>query len=471
MGIITTTPRYGLPALTVGSQGSDTYLMSLYMLDALVGAAVLSTTLTAPPVSPVEGDSYILPAGCTGAWRGSDGHVATWAAGFWNLQSARIGMTAWDEATARLYRFTSAGWSPEILLSLTNAAAAPLGTAAAGTSGAAARGDHVHPYPTAAQIGAAVMTASMPAPLGTAAAVGVAADAAHADHVHPFPTAAQVGAPVLTTAARSDHVHTLPTLAQLGLVAGANITFTAAGATTTISAAAGGITIANGTTTLAGITVLDFEGAGIVLTSSGTTATATIAGSAAASGVVLAGLLDWGTVGGATAVQSGANVTLTAPSGGTIARAKPIPVPAGPYIIKVSASAIVGTFQISMLTPGGSYSLNIYFTAATGAIGFYLGYASGTFGSFATYASSVSGFTGSASATIAASSAQGLAFWNDGSVLHAGYGSDTLGWTYFATVPLTGSSYGSFIFSDIGFGQVAPSGSAYSAVVNQFAIV
>lgn len=46
------------------------------------------------------------------------------------------------------------------------------------------------------------LAASAPAALGAAAAVGAGTTAARADHVHPFPTAAQVGA------APTSHTHT-----------------------------------------------------------------------------------------------------------------------------------------------------------------------------------------------------------------------------------------------------------------------
>ena len=95
-----------------------------------------------------------------------------------------------------------------------------LGTAASGSATTAAKRDHVHAMPTPAQVGAepafaagttaqyyrgdkswqALFDATLPAALGTAA-VGSAAVAARRDHVHPMPTAAQVGA------AASSHTH------------------------------------------------------------------------------------------------------------------------------------------------------------------------------------------------------------------------------------------------------------------------
>lgn len=41
-------------------------------------ASVISITLTDPPVSPQDGDSYYVPIGATGAWAGNEGKIAEW---------------------------------------------------------------------------------------------------------------------------------------------------------------------------------------------------------------------------------------------------------------------------------------------------------------------------------------------------------------------------------------------------------
>lgn len=101
-----------------------------------------------------------------------------------------------------------------------SATPAALGTATAGTATLAARGDHVHAMPTAANVGAvgtatqviagtaltgggtltgnitlnANLTSSAAAALGEAASAGTATTIARADHVHIYPSAANVGA-------------------------------------------------------------------------------------------------------------------------------------------------------------------------------------------------------------------------------------------------------------------------------------
>jgi hypothetical protein len=48
--------------------------------DDTAGPSVVSSTLTAPPGSPADGASYLVPTGATGAWAGHVGEVATYDA-------------------------------------------------------------------------------------------------------------------------------------------------------------------------------------------------------------------------------------------------------------------------------------------------------------------------------------------------------------------------------------------------------
>lgn len=72
---------------------------------------------------------------------------------------------------------------------------AALGTASPGSSNDYARGDHVHPKPSAADLGITVPSASSATPqaLGSAVA-GTSTDYSRADHVHAKPSASDVGA-------------------------------------------------------------------------------------------------------------------------------------------------------------------------------------------------------------------------------------------------------------------------------------
>lgn len=82
------TPRLGLPLLQPGqAQKHITLNESLWRLEALAQAAVLSRTVALQPDDPADGDAYILPESAAGA--------------------------SWDDAEAGDYRVFQAGyWSP-----------------------------------------------------------------------------------------------------------------------------------------------------------------------------------------------------------------------------------------------------------------------------------------------------------------------------------------------------------------------
>jgi len=98
-------------------------------------------------------------------------------------------------------------------VTLGNAAGTAVGTAANGTSGSAAKEDHVHSYG---------FDTTAPAAVAGTAAVGSASMPARRDHVHSYTFYATAPAALGTAAvgsaslpARGDHVHPIPTLAQL----------------------------------------------------------------------------------------------------------------------------------------------------------------------------------------------------------------------------------------------------------------
>ena len=96
---MTETTHLGLPYLAAAqAQKHVTHNEALTRLDAVVQLAVIDTTLTAPPVSPDDGDRYIVAAGATGAWAGHEGEIAAFVDGAWTFMAAGQGWVAYDTA-------------------------------------------------------------------------------------------------------------------------------------------------------------------------------------------------------------------------------------------------------------------------------------------------------------------------------------------------------------------------------------
>ncbi len=108
-----TTPNLALPLLADSqSRKHVTVNEALSQLDGIVQLSVISTTETAPPASPAEGDRYIVAAGATGSWAGWDESVALWSGGAWLQLVPQTGWLAWDQDAGELLTYDGAsGWA------------------------------------------------------------------------------------------------------------------------------------------------------------------------------------------------------------------------------------------------------------------------------------------------------------------------------------------------------------------------
>jgi hypothetical protein len=106
--------RLGLPYLAAAqAQKHVTVNESLLRLDALAQLSVKSAATAAQPISPADGDLYLLPAGKTGAaWSGfADGALAYWRDGVWEELAPRHGWRAFVEDEDALYARLGISWS------------------------------------------------------------------------------------------------------------------------------------------------------------------------------------------------------------------------------------------------------------------------------------------------------------------------------------------------------------------------
>jgi hypothetical protein len=107
------TPNLGLPFLMAAqAQKHVTHNEALRALDALVHLAAVDRDATAPPVSPEEGDRYIVAAGGAGAWEGHDLEIAAFQDGAWAYFTPRRGWRAWIDDEAVLVVWDGSAWSP-----------------------------------------------------------------------------------------------------------------------------------------------------------------------------------------------------------------------------------------------------------------------------------------------------------------------------------------------------------------------
>lgn len=104
-------PKLDLPLiLPQQAQKHATHNEALAALDALVHLSVESLGATLPPLTPDDGDCYIVADPGAGAWTGKTGQIAHWRDGGWRYHSPRTGFVAYIRDQAQLRVFSGSEW-------------------------------------------------------------------------------------------------------------------------------------------------------------------------------------------------------------------------------------------------------------------------------------------------------------------------------------------------------------------------
>ncbi|MDA5194959.1 DUF2793 domain-containing protein [Govanella unica] len=105
------TPRLKLPYIRANqAQKEVTHNSALNMVDAMVMAVVEDRDLVAPPLSPGEGQMWIVAAGATGVWSGQSGKLAHFIGGAWVFYVVPDGARVWIRDEQLEARMTGSGW-------------------------------------------------------------------------------------------------------------------------------------------------------------------------------------------------------------------------------------------------------------------------------------------------------------------------------------------------------------------------
>ncbi|MBD3625452.1 MAG: DUF2793 domain-containing protein [Rhodobacteraceae bacterium] len=118
------TYQHGLPLVAGGqAQKHVTVNEALARLDAVAQLRVVSKDVTIPPQDAIDGQTYMVPEGATGAWAGQEGRIALWANGGWKIVQPRIGWQAWCEASGGSMIFDGTGWIEDAVVASGSGAA------------------------------------------------------------------------------------------------------------------------------------------------------------------------------------------------------------------------------------------------------------------------------------------------------------------------------------------------------------
>lgn len=109
------TPNLQLPYIDVNeAQREVVHNEAIRGLDALVQLAVLDRDLAAPPLSPDDGERWIVAASPSGGWAGHAGDIAVWQDGAWRFYEPRTGWLAYVLDEGALLAWDGDSWEPAI---------------------------------------------------------------------------------------------------------------------------------------------------------------------------------------------------------------------------------------------------------------------------------------------------------------------------------------------------------------------
>jgi len=96
------------------AQKHVTHNEAVRILDAVTQLSVLSSDLTAAPMSNAVGDRFLVASGAVGEWAGKDGQIAVFDGTGWAYFRATAGWRADVIPTGAQLRFDGAGWVPAL---------------------------------------------------------------------------------------------------------------------------------------------------------------------------------------------------------------------------------------------------------------------------------------------------------------------------------------------------------------------
>ena len=106
------TPRFALPYIQASqAQKEVTHNEALLMVDALVSLSLEDRHLSAPPVSPQNGQVWFINGAGSGTWNGQSSKLAHYDSGQWYFYVIPDGLRAWIKDEAGYFVYSGGSWS------------------------------------------------------------------------------------------------------------------------------------------------------------------------------------------------------------------------------------------------------------------------------------------------------------------------------------------------------------------------
>lgn len=108
------------PVTSVTTGAKNPYLFNDFYMRATGLMIVLESYRNAPPASPVNGDSYLIGTGPSGAWSLYPKHIAIYAGNGWTFIAPKIGMQVYSLSVDKVLHYTDQflWFGPEFVIDL-----------------------------------------------------------------------------------------------------------------------------------------------------------------------------------------------------------------------------------------------------------------------------------------------------------------------------------------------------------------
>lgn len=104
------TPNLNAPDIAQSQAAAVTANEANAIFDAFLSSGVINSTTNSPPGSPTNFDFYRIGSSGSGDWSGFSLGFALYLNGAWKKTTAKEGMSYWDKATDKRFRFDGSAW-------------------------------------------------------------------------------------------------------------------------------------------------------------------------------------------------------------------------------------------------------------------------------------------------------------------------------------------------------------------------
>lgn len=106
---IDATARFALPFLRTGQAQKEFFVNQAFSACDLLHHTAVAGEAAVPPISPADGDAWLVAHEASGEWSGHDGEIAGRQAGVWVFIRPVAGMRVYDRTSGQFLLFDD-GW-------------------------------------------------------------------------------------------------------------------------------------------------------------------------------------------------------------------------------------------------------------------------------------------------------------------------------------------------------------------------